>query len=122
MADKALENAWHRTPTAEKVVAALNPDEFGDYLKSLPHDVRFIQSSTADCPIARYLQDRTGTPIRVHTHIALWYEAGDVDYNQCVLPAEFQRFVREFDRGPRDVTTPAGARNVWARVTAPAAE
>jgi hypothetical protein len=123
MHDKALQNAWRKTPTAEKVVAALNRDEFRDYLESLPDDVRFIQSSTADCPIARYLQDRTGAPIRVHTLIALWYEGGeDVDYNQCILPAEFQRFAREFDRGPRDVTTPRGAREVWARVTAPAAE
>jgi hypothetical protein len=128
MSDTATWQAlWHghKTPTAEKVVAALDEDEFTLFLRDLPYDVPFERYSSEDCPLAYYLQEVTGAAIRVNSGIASWHEEDDngefTIYNQCLLPEKFRRFVREFDRS-LEGNKQRAAREAWARVTATQAE
>jgi hypothetical protein len=110
--------ALHDTPIARRIHAALhNEPAFTAYLRSLPDGMIFDADSPSRGPVAQYLRALYLGPVDVYRDVAAW-EEGRI-YNTCLLPQEVAQFVAAFRGSDRTVKT---AREVWARVTAPAAE
>jgi hypothetical protein len=114
--------AWEahtNTPLARRIHGALsNKRAFAAYLRSLPDDTVFERYSPDRGPVVDYLCARRLGPVRVYPNHASWEEY--CRYNDCLLPRTMEQFLEAFGRAPdAGVKT---AREVWARVTAPAAQ
>jgi hypothetical protein len=111
--------AYTDTPLARRIYGALNNKRaFAAYLRSLPDDTVFERYSPERGLVVDYLRARGLGPVRVYSDHADWEEY--CRYNECLLPRPMEQFLKAFGRAPDgSVKT---AREVWARVTAPAAD